>query len=88
MNELDLDAADACYAFIRELKNNLVATVNASIENRQSPNEYYLPCVMALVMALGDLVAVAPEEKQAEVYKAALTLLEQAYVINLTKGNL
>lgn len=88
MKLTDLDPeTQAHYQAIADMRNAIVATINARLPDKGTSVDYAIG-LYGLISALADFIALAPEEKQTEIYKKALEILEQAYVINLTEGNL
>jgi hypothetical protein len=83
---------------ISKIRADIVQAINKCVEDAHpdsSPYDHaggnchcYANTMMALVSALADFIAVVPEVRQAEFYKMATAMLEQAYVANLTKGAL
>lgn len=88
MNMADLDEeTQARYRAVSDMRDGIVAAINARTPDKGSLLEYQIT-LFALVAALSDFIACAPEEKQADIYKNALAMLEQAYICNLTQGKL
>jgi hypothetical protein len=90
MNQTELDAEiHAQHEAIDALRGGIVQACNIFSGALMDKGwDTYGMSLMAIVAATADLIDCAPEEKQGEILRLALSYLETAYVKNLTKGNL
>lgn len=78
---------------IANMRNEIVLVANRFMDEQRrlglvEEDDLSHIVLTAQVAALADFIACAPEEKQGDIYKHSLRMLEQAYISNLTRGNL
>jgi hypothetical protein len=74
---------------IAEACNETVSEAHGVDDSAHDSDCYcYENTMLALITVLTDFIFLAPEVKQAETYKLALSMLEDGYVAKLTKGAL